>query len=134
MKTQKQKVKIRIWQVILGAFSKLRKATISLVMSACLSVCLSFLKRLIDCHWTNLQTIRYLNIFFLMSRKFKFDYNLIRKVGTLREYLCTFMIISRSNYLGMRKVTGKCCRENQNTYLLPNNFFSPENRVACETM
>jgi len=36
-------VKIRIWQVILGASSKLRKATISLVKSACLSVCLSVL-------------------------------------------------------------------------------------------
>jgi len=47
MKSQKQKVKIRIWQVILGAFSKLRKATISLVMSACLSVCPSFRKKII---------------------------------------------------------------------------------------
>jgi hypothetical protein len=43
-------------------------------------------------------------------------------VGTLREYACTFMIISRLIFLGMRNVTGKSCRENQNTHFMFNKF------------
>jgi len=34
----------------------------------------------------------------------------------LSEDLLTFMIISRSILLRMRKVSGKICRENQNTF------------------
>jgi hypothetical protein len=36
-------VKIQIWQDILGAFAKLRKTTISLIMSVCLPVSLPVL-------------------------------------------------------------------------------------------
>jgi hypothetical protein len=43
--------------------------------------------------------------------------------GTLLEELCTFMIISRWILLGMRDVSNKSCRENQNTHFMLNNFF-----------
>jgi hypothetical protein len=44
-------------------------------------------------------------------------YSLIRMIGALREYLCTFMIISRSLFLGMKKVTTKSV-EKIKTYIL----------------
>jgi hypothetical protein len=42
---------------------------------------------------------------------------------TLREDMCTFMIISRSVLRRMRNVSDKSCRENQNTHFMFNNFF-----------
>ena len=62
--------------------------------------------------------IWYLNNFRKMWRKLKFPYNLRRIVGTLHEYLCTFIIISRSCFLRMRNFTGKTCSENQNTFYI----------------
>jgi hypothetical protein len=43
--------------------------------------------------------------------------------GSLHEDLCTFTIISRWNLLRMRNVSGKSCRENQNTHFLFNSIF-----------
>jgi hypothetical protein len=53
--------------------------------------------------------------------------------GTLHEDQYTFMIISRSFLLGMRNVSDKSRRENQNTYFVFSNFFF-ENRALCEIM
>jgi hypothetical protein len=50
-------------QQFLGAFAKLRKATISVVMSACLSVRMGQL----GFHWTELDETKYLSFFFRKS-------------------------------------------------------------------
>jgi hypothetical protein len=77
----------------LCAFAKLRKATISFVMSACPSVRLST--------WNNSaptgRILRKLDIWdFLknMSRKFKFHSNPTRITGALREDVSTFLTVS----------------------------------------
>jgi len=72
----------------LSKFAKLRKATISLGVSVCLSVRPS--------SWSNpAPTSRiYMSIFENLSRKFKFHWNLKTKRGTLREDRYTFLIIS----------------------------------------
>jgi hypothetical protein len=53
--------------------------------------------------------------------------------GTLHEHLCTFMIISRLILLRMKNVSGKNCRENQNTLFLFHKIF-PENCALYEIM
>jgi len=45
-------------------------------------------------------------------------------MGSLPEDQYTFMIISRSVLLRMRNVSGKSCRENQNTHFISSNFLS----------
>ena len=64
-----------------------------------------------------------------MLRKFMFPSN-TRKTGTLHEYLRAFLIISFRILLRMRYVSGKSCRENQNTHTVFNTFS--ENRVVYE--
>jgi hypothetical protein len=64
----------------LGAFAKLRKVTISFVISVCpsvclsvrLSVCLSVRMEQVGFHWTDFHEIIYLSIFGTSVRKFKF--------------------------------------------------------------
>jgi len=53
---------------ILGAFAKLRKATISFVVSVCPSV---RMEQLVS-HWKDIREIWYLSIFRKLSRKLKF--------------------------------------------------------------
>jgi hypothetical protein len=47
--------------------------------------------------------------------------------------LCTFMVTSRLILLGMRNVSDRSCRENQNTHFMFNNVF-PENHAVYETI
>jgi len=49
-----------------------------------------------------------------------------RVTGTLREDLCTFIIISRRILLRMRNVSDEIWRENQNTHFVLNIFFPPK--------
>jgi hypothetical protein len=44
-------------------------------------------------------------------------------MGTLHEYKYTFLIISHSVLLGMKNLSDKSCRENQNTHFMFNTFF-----------
>jgi len=75
--------------------------------------------------WTDFHEIWYLSIFFLnLSRKIKFHYNRRRITGTLHEDPYIFLTISRSVLFTMRNVSGKNCRENQNTHLVFNNLVS----------
>jgi hypothetical protein len=73
---------------ILGAFATLRKATVSLIMSVCLSVQIEQL----GYHCTDCHEIRFFNIL----KKFKFYKNL-KITGTLRKDVLAFMIISSLN-------------------------------------
>ena len=74
-----------------GAFAKLRKATISFVVSVCLSVRIDQL----GSHWRDFHEILYFKICRKSVGKvqvlLKFDNN----NGTLHEDLCTFMIVYR---------------------------------------
>jgi hypothetical protein len=86
----------------LGAFAKLRKATVSLVMSVYLSVCLSTclsvrpsvrMEKLNSP--PNGRIFMKFNIWVFfenLSKKFKFHLNLISITGTLREDLYTFLM------------------------------------------
>jgi hypothetical protein len=56
--------------------------------------------------------------------KFKFLYNLARLKGTLREDQYTFLILSCSLLLKMRKFFRQNCRENQNTFSFQKLFYS----------
>ena len=63
----------------------------------------------------------------------KFCENRTRIKGTLHENQYTILIISCPFLLGMGNIWDKCCRENQNTHFVFNNFFL-ENRAAFEIM
>jgi hypothetical protein len=110
----------------LGAFAKLRKATISFVMSVCPSVCPS----VHPSEWNNPAPTEciLLNLTFFedLLRKFKFHYNLTRIMGNLHENLFTFMVKSRPILLRMRNVSDKVA-EKIKTQILCSKLFS-ENR------
>ena len=110
----------------LGALVKLRKTTISFVMS-------------VRPHGTTGLPLKRLswNLMFRallenLSRIFKFHYNLTRIKGTLREGLCTFMIIFRCIVLRIRNGSDKSCRGNQNT--LYSIIFSRKSRRFCDNV
>ena len=109
--------------LLLDAFAKCRKATISFVMSVRVSV-----------RWNNSVPSGHILMKFdvwvflqSLSRKFKFRQNPKKITGTLHEDQNTFLIITRSLLLRMRNVSDKGCRENKNTHFLFNNFF----RKSC---
>jgi hypothetical protein len=82
------KRQFRDFVLFLGAFAKLRQATISLV----LSVCPHGITRLpLDGFWWNM----IFEIFSKTWRKFKFHQNPTKTAGTLREDVSTFLRISR---------------------------------------
>ena len=105
----------------LFALAKLRKATISFIMSLCLSVCLSA--------WKSTPTGRILmkfdiGVFFEnMSKILKFHKNLTRITRTLHEDLCIFITISLSFLLRMTDVPDKSCTEDQITRFIHDNVF-----------
>ena len=75
-----------------------------------------------DSQWTDLLKIWYLNIFRKSVEKLQVSY-LRRIAGTIHEYVCIFMIISRSVLLRMRNISDKRCREYQNADVMLNIFF-----------
>jgi hypothetical protein len=64
-----------------------------------------------------------------LSRKFKFDWRLARKTGTLHVNLCTFMTVSRWILLRMRNVSDKSCREIKTHILCSINVFRKSYRL-----
>jgi len=97
-----------------GACAELRKAIISFVMSVCPSVYLTVRLEQFAYQWKDFHEIVYLNIYVEnLSREFKFHYYLTRIVGTLHEDQYTFLIISCSVPLIIRKFSHKICRKNQ---------------------
>jgi len=102
-------------------FAKLRKATISFVMSVCSSVHLS--------EWNNSaltgQTFIKFDIqWFFENLSGKFQVSL--QFDKNNQYI--FLIISRSFLLRMRTVSEKRGRENKNTHFMQNNFFFLKSR------
>jgi hypothetical protein len=104
--------------LILGAFTKLRKATVSFVISLLPSArnnstltCQIFMKLEVWVFSENLLRI------------FEFRYNLTRIKGTLREDQRTFSIISRSIVLITGNISDKDCRENRNRHFVFESVF-----------
>jgi hypothetical protein len=118
-----------LWYLwLLGAFAKLRKATISFIMSVHPSVRLSVLMEQLGSHWTDFHEIQYLSIFcfFVEVRHFTLESNKNNAYFTWRP-IYIFKIISRSFLLEIKNVSDKICRENQNTLFWFNNFL----RILC---
>ena len=93
--------------MFLGAFAKLRIATVSCDMS----VRPSFRMEQLGSEWTDFHDILHLRIFR------KSDSN------TLHADRYTFLIISRSILHIMKNVPDKSCTENQNTHFEFGNFL-----------
>ena len=82
--------------------------------------------------WTDFHEIWYSNIFRKTLEKVQLSLKSDKNNGYfLCEAQYTFLIISRSFLLGMRNVSDKRCRENQNTQFVFSNFFF-ENRAVYE--
>jgi hypothetical protein len=112
----------------LYAFAKLRKATISFVMSVCLSVFLSVHPpaRDISAPTGRIFTKLDISLFFFVKFVEKsqgFYYNRTRIKTTLREDQYTSSIISRSILLRIKNVSDKSCRETRNTHFMFNKIF-----------
>ena len=106
----------------LGAFAKLRKATINFVRSVCLSVCLSAWNSSAPT-WRIFTKFDIWVFFENLSRKFNFHENLTIITGTLHEDQYTLLIISRSFLLKMRNASDKSGTGNQTHILCSINFF-----------
>ena len=116
------------WMQILLHFRwvrKIAKATISLVVSVCLSVRLCVRKTsappgriFIDFDiWVFFENL---------SIKIKFHYHLARITGTLHEDQYAFLFIFRWILLRMKTVSDKICRELQNKFMFKRLFFFRE--------
>ena len=116
--------------VLFRRFAKLRKATISFVMSVRLSVRMEQL----GSQWTDFDKIWCLGFFPKISPENSTSIKIWQKItGTLHEHDFAFMTICRWVLLRTRNVSNKNCRENQSTYFMFINFFS-EHRVFYEIM
>jgi hypothetical protein len=72
-------------------------------------------------HWTDFHEIWYLSIFRNSVGKIQLDYNLTRIKVILYEDSCTFLIISRSNLLKIKKhFRQKLYRKLQHSFLFKN--------------
>jgi len=96
----------------LGTFEKLRKATISFVMSVSPSVGMEHL----GSHWTDFHENRYFCIFRKSVDKIQVSLKSDKNNGTLRGDLRIFMKISRAILLRKRNISERC-RKNQ-THIL----------------
>jgi len=110
-------------QSFLGAFAKLRKATVSVVLSVSLSVRQSGRMEQLASHWKNVYEIWYLSIFRKSAEKIQVSLSSDKNNGNFTWRPINSLIISLSFLLIMRNVLDKSCRETQNTYLIFNNFF-----------
>jgi hypothetical protein len=105
----------------LGAFAKLRKATVNFVTPVRLSVRPRGATRLPLVGFSLNLIFKY----FLenLLRKFKFSLQSDKNNMCLYEGQYTFLIISRWILLRNRNVSEKTCRANQCTHFMYNNFF-----------
>ena len=104
-----------------AAFVKSRKATISFVMSVRMDH--------LGSRWKDFHEVWYLSIFFEnLYRKFKFYLNPTRITGTLHKDQHTFMIISRSVLLRMKRFHIKVVEKNKThiSYSVTFFFFFPK--------
>ena len=111
----------------LSALAKLRKATINFVTSVCPPPPLPSLRASVSVeqlgsHWTDF--IKF--VFWIFFENLLKEKVLLKSdsTGTLHEDQCTFFFtVSRSILLGIRNVSDKSCRDNQNTHFVFSDFF-----------
>ena len=104
---------------VLGALAKLRKATISYVVSVCTSVRVKQL----GCHWTDFHVIWYFSIFpnYVGKIQVSLESDKVKVYFTWKKIL--FLIISRSVLLRMRNVSEIRYGEYQKTQFMFYNIF-----------
>ena len=108
-------------------FGRVRKICGNRLLAfSCASVCPSLRMEKLGSHWTDFHEMWYWSSFENLFEKSKTHWNLTRTTGTLLEDQCTLLIIVRSVLSRPRYVWDKCCRENQNTHFVFNNFFFPK--------
>ena len=113
----------------LGAFAKLRKATISFMsVRPCMSVRMEP-----GSHWTDFDEIWYLRLFRKSVEKTQVSLQSDNNNGHIHKDVFTFMTTSRWILLRMRNVSNKSCRKNQNTCFMFSGFF-PENRAVWDNV
>jgi hypothetical protein len=92
---------------------------------------LSALMEQLGSHLVDFHEIWYFSIFFLKyDTKIQISLKYDKKGGTIHEYLCTIMIISRSYLLIMRNASDRSCTKHTS---FPIIFFA-ENRAVYEVM
>jgi len=106
--------------LFLDVFVKLRKATISFVMSIRPAVHVGQL----GSHWTDFHEKWCLSIFRKSVEKTKFSLKSDKHNGTLHEDQYIFFIISRSVLRRMKNVSDKCCTDYRDTRLMFSDFLS----------
>ena len=119
--------------VLLGAFAKLRKSTLSLAMSVrpsvLASICPSVRTEQLGSHWMDFHEMCYLNIFRKsvdLQDPLKSDKNI--GYFTWRP-VYIFFIIPRSVLPIMKNVSNRRCRWKRITHFMFNNFFF---RKSCQ--
>jgi hypothetical protein len=112
--------------IFLGAFTELRKATISFIMSV-------YPYGQLGSHWTNFHEFGIWEFKNNLPRKLQFHYKWTKITITIHEHQCTFLVISCSVILRIWNVSNKICREDQNTHFMFNNFIS-KNHTFHEIM
>jgi hypothetical protein len=107
----------------LGAMTELRKATITFVMSVCLSLCRSAWN---DLALTGYIFVKFNSLLFFenLSINVKCYWSLTRILGAFCDDLFAFMIDSLWFLLRMRKVSDKSCSQNKKTPFQFNGFLS----------
>ena len=113
---------------VLGAFAKLPKATVSFVMSACLSVRMEQL----GSHWMYFHEIRHLSIFRKYLEKIPVLLKSDKNSGAVREDLCKYTV-SRCIIFRMRNVSNKTCRKKSKRLFYVQKLFS-ENCAVYEVI
>ena len=112
------------FNVFLGVFIKLRKATSNLVMSR-----LSVRMGQVDSRWTDFCEILYLRGFRKSVEKIQVSLKSDNNNGYFTWWSVHIIVISRWILLRMRSVPGKTWRENQNT-----NVIGWRNPTRCNSM
>ena len=115
---------------ILGAFAKLRKATIRFAMTVSLSLSV----RMEKFGLANFHEIWYTSIFRKSDGKIQILLKSDQNYAYLHDDQYTFMIISRWILLRMRNVSHKICWENQNTHFYVQEPFFPDNLSVYKLM
>jgi hypothetical protein len=104
----------------LHSFNSIHKTVKSEYWLRVKSACPSAHVEKLSSHWSDVHEIRFFENF---PRKFKFDWNLAKIMGTLHEDICTFMVIFCWILVRMKTLSDKSCTENQNTHFMFKEFF-----------
>jgi hypothetical protein len=113
----------------LGAFAKLRKATISFVMS----VRLSNRMEIFGSHWKGFHDIWHKNVFQKSIEKIQVSLKSDKNNSYLNTDLCKFMVIPRWILLRMRIVSDRIIQKVK-TYILCQEIFCSKIRAVCLIM